>query len=147
MSDPDPLLDFGVNLDSVVDRLKALKYFVDVSDIEAATVAIEEVRGLPPAAFVSVASETAERNKLIGGHAQRVTVSVSTLFCIKAASRLGDRRHATDRVKRAVMRQLVNFKPEGALDALQYDRFLMRGIIDGLIWGEVLTRTSYRFEA
>lgn len=142
----DPLV-FGVDLDSVVARLKALDVFVSVSDIEAATVAIEEAKAIPPMAFVSVASETAEPNKTIGGHSQRVTVVVSTLFCIKAYRRDDESRHATDLMRRTVIRQLTAWKPEGAERGLNYNRFLMRGIIDGLIWGEVLTSTVYRFQA
>lgn len=137
-------IDQGIDLDSVVARLKAAQVFTTVEDIEAATVAIEEARSVPPAAYVSVASETAEPNKLIGRHAQRVTVVISTLFCIKAYRRDAESRHALDRVKRIVLAQLVGWKPDGGEVAFEYQRFLMRGIIDGVIWGEVLTRSTYR---
>jgi hypothetical protein len=142
MTDPDPL-DFAVNLTSVRDRLSTLAYFNSVSDLQEATLNIENLTGIPPLAFVSVASETADPNKLIGGLSQRVTVSISVLFCVAAEA--ADRRpkDALDETRRAVIRILLGWTPVGAEKALEYQRFLLRASRDGLIWGEVLMRTLY----
>lgn len=143
MSDPDPLA-FAVDLESVRARFEALSYFLAVLDIQAATEAIQEEIARPPMAFVSVASETAEANKLIGGHSQRVFVTLSVLFCEQVARAAKDTRDAMERTRKAVIRQGMAWTPEGAEKALEYDRYLLRGMSGGVIWGEVLFRTSYR---
>lgn len=141
----DPLLDFGVDLSDVVTRIEGLGYFVSVRDIQAATQAIQDEIVLPPAAFVSVANETAEANRLIGGHRQRVNVTLSVIFAEQVQRAAGDTRDTVELVRKALMRQLVGWKPRNAEAALEYDRYLLRGMTDNVIWCEVLFRTSYAY--
>lgn len=143
MSDPDPL-DFAVDLDDVRERIKVLRYFLTVDDIETASRAIEAENAAPPAAFVSIQSETAEANKTIGGHSQRVSVSLSVLFCEPLARSDRETRDVMERTRKALIRQLVAWTPRNAGKALQYERYLLRAVGAGLIWGEVLFRTEYR---
>ncbi len=148
MADPiDPLLDFAVDLESVRDRVAALGYFVSVRDIQAATEAIVDEIVLPPAAFVSVAAETAERNNVIGGHSQRVTVTLSVLFAEQVQRAAADTRDRVELTRKAVMRQLIAWTPRNAAASLEYDRYLLKGMSGNVIWCEVLFRTSYRFTA
>jgi hypothetical protein len=139
-------LEFAIDLDEVRDRLRGLKYFTSVETLQEANLDPAEMSGIPPMAFVAVASETAERNKLIGTLAQRVTVRISTLFCIPAERADENARDELDEARRAVIRILLGWTPTRALDWLEYDRFLFRASRDGLLWGEVIMSTSYRLE-
>ena len=137
-------LEFGPDLESIRARLATLSYFNSVTDLQAATVAVEQMNALPPAAYVSVASETAEPNRLATGFSQRVNVSVSTLFWIpseRADNLAGDQ---LDEARRAVIRILLGWTPLRAEKPLELERYLPRASGDGLIWGEVLMRTAYR---
>lgn len=136
-------LDFGIDLDSVRKRLCELSYFTDVSTLQEATLDLDNLSGIPPLAYVAVASETAEDNKLIGAWSQRVTTRVSVLFCIPAERADEKPRDVVEETRKAVIRILIAWTPEGADSPMQYDRFLLRASQDGLIWGEVLMRTSY----
>jgi hypothetical protein len=141
-------LDFGVNLDTVRDRLAQLNYFTDVQTLQDATLDLESgLRGIPPLAYVSTTSETAEPNRLIGpgSWSQRVTVTISAMFCIPAERADEKPMDEVERTRRAVTRILVGWTPDGAESPLQYYRFLLRGSRDGLIWGEVLTRTVFHY--
>jgi len=143
-----PELEFAVDLSDVRDRLAALRYFNGVTDIEDATNVIETLSALPPWAFVSVASETAEANRIAaGGHSQRVTVDVSVLFCVPAESRAEDTGDVVERTRRAVIRILLAWTPKGAESPFNYSRYLLRATGDGLVWGEVIMRTRYRLTA
>lgn len=150
MADPAPL-DFAVDLQSVCDRLKLLAYFSTVRDIQAASMAVQgDEIALPPAAFVSVASETAEANKTMGAPgsiSQRVTVTLSVLFCEQLARAAKDTSDRVELTRKAVIRQLIGWTPDGAGKALEYQRYLLRGVSGRVIWGEVLFRTSYRLTA
>jgi len=143
MTDP---LDFSVDLDSVRDRIKGLKYFVTVEDLAAASEALgnEDSFGfVAPAAFVSVASETAEPNKTIGGrHRQRLTVTLSILFAESSARADRDGTDRADRTRKALIRQLAGWRPNGALGPLQYTRYLIRATGGGYVWGEVMLATT-----
>jgi len=140
-SDP---LDFAVDLDDVRDRLLLLQYFVSVTDVADAVQAIEDFPAVPPAAYVSIASETAQPNQLIGGHAQRVLTTISVLFCEQAARQDRDTRDRMEATRKAIIRQLIAWTPNRAAGPLQYARYLLRASGDGLVWGEVLFSTSYR---
>lgn len=145
MSDFDPPLDFSIDLTTIRERLKLLNYFIDVEGIEEAAYAMENETGYPPRAYVSVASETAEPNKLIGGIAQVVHVSISILFCEPYVRSDQPTRDVVEKTRRAIIRQLVGFVPDRAERFLEYDRYTLRAISGGCIWGEVLFRTRYRF--
>lgn len=143
----DPALDFAIDLDSVRDRLGTLAYFNGVTNIQDATNVLEGMSAAPPWAFVSIARESAEPNKTIGGHAQRVNVSISTLFCVAAERAAGDSSDVVEQTRKAIMRILVAWTPRGAERPLGFERYLLRASGDGLIWGEVLMGTAYRFTA
>lgn len=145
MADPDPIA-FGIDLDSVRDRVLGLGYFTSVEGIEDATTAIEFGSTQPPQAWVSIAAESAEPNKIIGRTAQRVNATLSVLYAENAARADGGRPDQVDRDKRAIIAQLRNWTPGGAIKACEYDRFRQRAIIDGVIYAEVLFLTSYRIE-
>lgn len=141
------LLAFGVDLEDVRERLSSLKYFTTVERLQDFVLDIEEgVSGTPPLAYVSVASETAEPNKLSGGPdawSQRVTVTVSVLFCIPASRADEKPMDDVEDARKAVVRMLLAWTPKGAESPFQFARFLLRDSRDGLIWSEVLMRTSY----
>lgn len=139
----DDALDFGIDLDDVRERLRTLRYFLTVEGIEDGTTAIEEGCAMPPSAYASIASETAEPNKLIGNKRQRVNVVVSVLYAENAARIDGERRDTVDATKKAVIAIMRNWTPKGAIRALEYDRFRQRAIIDGTIWAEVLFTSAY----
>lgn len=140
----DPSTIFGPDFDAIRDRIASLGYFVTVTDIQSAAMAIEDSLGVPPMAFLSTASETAEPNKTIGGHAQRVTARLSVLFAIGTERAAHDGKDASEQLRKALIRLLIGWTPPGALGPLQYDRYLVRSVGDGLFWGEVLFVTSYR---
>ncbi|MBA3668433.1 MAG: hypothetical protein H0W65_12065 [Sphingomonas sp.] len=102
------------------------------------------MNALPPAAFVAVASETAEPNKTIGDFVQRVNVTISILFCVPAERADGKAGDDLEDARKAVIRILLGWVPERALGQLQFQRYLLRASGEGLIWGEVLMTTSYR---
>lgn len=140
----DEALNFAVDLDSVRDRLRQLSYFNSVTTLQEATLDLENMAVLPPAAYVATASETAEPNKLIGTISQRVTTRISTLFCVPAERADEKTRDELEDARKAVIRILLGWTPDGAEKALAYDRFLLRASRDGLLWGEVLMLTTYR---
>jgi len=136
-------LDFAVDLDSIRDRLSSLAYFTAVESLQEGTLNIENLIGIPPLAFVSTVSETAEKNKLVGAWSQRVTPTISVLFCIPAESASGSAGDELEAARKAIIRILLGWTPTGAEDPLSYSRFLLRASRDGLIWGEVLMTTTY----
>jgi hypothetical protein len=143
MADPDPL-DFAIDLDDVRARVEQLGYFLSVSDILDASEALDEtLPAQPPAAFVAVSREKAEPNRLIGGHRQRVRVLVSVMF-VESTSRLDRRaKDQLERARKALIRQLIGWKPRNAQDALEYDNYRVVTVGGGLAWGEVAFATSY----
>lgn len=140
----DPSTLFGPDFVAIRDRVASLGYFLTVTDIQNAALAIEESRGMPPMAFLSTASETAEPNKTIGGHAQRVTVRLSILFAIGMERAADDGNDMAEQLRKALIRLMMGWVPPGAAGPLNYDRYAVRAIGDGLFWGEVLFLTSYR---
>jgi len=141
---PDPL-DFGVDLGSIRDRVILLKYFLSVTDVLDASEALDEtLPAAPPAAFVGVASERAEPNKTIGGHSQRVRVEIAILFAESTSRFDREARDQLDLTRRALIRQLVAWTPKNAGEGLEYSRYRVVKIGDGLAWGEVTFTTSYR---
>jgi hypothetical protein len=144
----DPPLDFGIDLASIRDRVRDLGYFNAVETVERALLAFEGLGVLPPAAFVSTASESAVRLGTIGGpETYRVTTDISTLFCIPAEQRDDGALDIIEKARRSVMIQLVNWTPEGAETPLRYRRWLIKAVAEGLIWGEVITFADWRFTA
>lgn len=142
----DPTLEFAPDLTNIRDRVAKLSYFTSVQDLQEATLDLENLRGVPPLAYVSIASETAEPNRLTGGPdawSQRVTSDVSILFCIPAERADERPRDDLDEARKAIIRILLGWTPDGADSPMQYRRFLLRASRDGLIWGEVLMRTAY----
>lgn len=141
MSDP---LAFGIDLESVRQRVLALNYFTSVTDVLDASEALDGLlAGLPPAAFVGVANERAAPNKIIGGHSQRTSVEVAVLFA-ESAARADRRSHdQLERTRKAVIRQLVAWQPAGGERGLNYVRYRVVSIGDGLAWGEATFETTY----
>jgi hypothetical protein len=138
-------LDFAINLGSVRDRLVALEYFLSVTDILAASEALDDtVPASPPAAFVAVSRESAEPNKLIGAHAQRVNATLAVLFVESAARFDRSAKDQLERTRKAVIRQLVAWTPDGAGHPLNYVGYRVAGMDDGLVWGEASFATSWR---
>lgn len=140
----DPSTIFGPDFAAIRDRVASLGYFVTVTDIQNAAMAIEDSLGVPPMAFLSTASETAEPNKTIGGHDQRVTARLSILFAIGTERAAHDGKDAAEQLRKAIIRLLIGWTPPRALGPLNYDRYLVRSVGDGLFWGEVLFVTTYR---
>lgn len=144
----DPALDFGVDLDSVRDRVMTLSYFNGATTIQDGTLAIENVSVLPPWAFVSVARETAEPNRTAtGAKRQRVAVTISILFAVPAERADGETGDVVEEARKAVIRILLAWTPRGAEKALEYQRYQLRATGDGLVWGEVLMGTEYLLSA
>jgi hypothetical protein len=143
----DPTLEFAVDLASVRDRVAALSYFNAVEAIQDATNVFEQFSVVPPAAFVSVARESAEPNRMATGPiSQRVTVDLSTLFAVPAERRDGGTGDEVEATRLAVIRILHGFTPTRALKPLEYVRYQLRATGDGLVWGEVIMRTVYRLD-
>jgi hypothetical protein len=150
MIEQDGPLDFGTDLDDVRARLAELSYFLAIEDLEAASEIFDRDDGFSysaPAAFLSIASETAERPRLIGGpHTQEVVQQLSVLFVESSIRIDGGTRDRTEETRRMIMRQLVGWQPRGAGVALQYQRYLIRATGGGLVWGEILLGTIYRYK-
>lgn len=144
---PDPALDFAIDLDSVRDRVATLDYFNGVTTIQDGTSAYESLDLLPPWAFVSVASEKASSNKLVGGIRQRVAVSISILFAVPAERADGKTGDEVEDARKAVIRILLAWTPGRAIKACEYERYQLRASGDGLVWGEVLMGTEYFLSA
>jgi len=143
MADP---LDFGVDLSTVQARLLAMGYFLSVTDALDASEALDGTLAYsPPAAFVAVTREVGLENRVTQGHSQRVEVEIGILF-VESTAR-ASRTSAKDQLeltRKAVTRQLVAWTPRGAGKALDYARYSVVKIGNGLAWGEVRFTTSYR---
>lgn len=150
MTTPIDPLDFGVDLEEVRQRAQALGYFVSVTDILDATEALDAERGIPaspPAAFVAVSSERAGSNDLIQGFAQRVEVEISILF-VESATRFDRKsRDQLERTRKAIIRQFVAWTPRNTQRGLEYRRYRVISIGNGLAWGEVTFGAVYRLSA
>jgi len=144
MADPDPL-NFGVDLRDVRERLERLAYFLSVTDVLDSAEALDDtLPASPPAAFVGVSSERAEPNRMIQGHSQRVDCDVAILFVESAARMDRAAKDQLERTRKAVIRQLVAWKPKGTDKALDYLRYRVVKIGDGKVWAEVSFSTAYR---
>lgn len=137
--------DFGINLKDIRDRIGALGYFTSVQDLQQLTQAMEGLSPFrPPAAFVSIASETFEKNRYAaGGHGQRATVTVSVMSVVMAERAANDAGDEVEQVRRGVLAILKGFVPGGAQKGLEAQRYLVRKTGDGLIWFEWLLSTTY----
>jgi hypothetical protein len=142
---PDPSTMFGVDLASIRDRLRLLDYFNSVDDVQAGAEAIEgRVPFSPPAAFVNVGDESYAKNRLAaGGHAQRAEVNISVLICIASARADGGLGDEVEQARKVVIAQLVAWQPDGATKPLEVNRWRIRLIDAGLIWGEIQFRTAF----
>jgi len=118
--------------------------FLTVSDWSSASDAMENGNAVPPAAYVTLGREQPDKNRLSsGGRAQRVNSVVSVLFCL-ASERADDERADPMEIARgSIIAKLVGFKPGGAVAALDYAGYGLRGEGGGLVWGEVLLSTSW----
>lgn len=141
---------FGLDLASVRTKLVGLGYFLSVTDVLAATEALDEsLPASPPAAFIGVATETAGPNRVMGSGklSQRVDVVLSVLFA-ESASRFD--RAAEDQVdatKRKVVGALLGWKPTGVERQLNYRGFRVVSVGGGLAWGEVLFGSTFLLTA
>jgi len=146
---PSPETLFGVDLIAVRDRLRSLEYFNSVDDIQAGSEAIQGLKPFtPPAAFVSIARESYERNRYAsGGHGQRATVNLSVLFCVPAERADGRQSDEVEAARKVILAQLIGWTPAGAQQALEAVSYNVRLIADGLVWGEWLFRTSFDMQA
>jgi hypothetical protein len=139
----DPL-DFGVDIASVRQRLEGLGYFLSVTDTLEGSMAINgNLPASPPAAFIAIESERAERNKTIQGHRQRVAVVLTILFVEQGARFDAGAKDRMEQTRKAITRILLAWRPDGAAEALDYARYRIVTIQDGLVWGEVSFTTSY----
>jgi hypothetical protein len=143
----DPATLFGPQLQPIRDRVAELGYFRTVADAQDAVNAIEEAQGLPPMAFVQVVTERASRNRTMGRHGQRVACGISILFAIASDRAAGDTGDMAEQLRKAIIAKMIAWTPPGAAEALDYDRYLVRSIANGLYWGEVVFATSYLLNA
>lgn len=152
MSDTDipPELEFGIDLASVKARLEGLGYFLSVTDLSDAVEALEKQAAFyPPAAFVSISSETPEPNRIIShgdpapNFHQRTRVTLSILFVERTARADGKKTERVEKTRRAIIRQLLAWRPEGATRYCEYQGYALRATGDGMIWGEVKMVTEY----
>ena len=143
MADPETL--FGVDLKSVRDRLELLSYFTGIHDIQAGSEAIAGTRAfIPPAAFVSIASETYERNRYAAGaHGQRAETIISVLCCIPANRADDALADEVEQARKVVLAQLKGWTPTGADKQLEARRYSIRSVDAGLVWFEWLFATSF----
>jgi len=142
---PDPATLFGVDLESIRDRLRLLQFFNSVDDVQAGAEAIQgRVPFTPPAAFVNVGDETYARNRYAaGGHGQRGEVEVSVLLCFPSNRADGEVGDEVEQGRKVVIAQLVAWQPAGAIKPLEVKRSRIRLIEAGLIWVEVTFRTAF----
>jgi hypothetical protein len=118
--------------------------FLTVSDWSSASDAIEHGDAVPPAAYVSLARETPDPNRLSsGGRAQRVRATISTLFCLGAERADDERTDPIEVARGSIIQTLVGFVPGGAVDALDYAGYQLRAEGGGLVWAEVLLSCSW----
>lgn len=143
-----------IDLASVRERVRTIETrfdptaprggFLSVSDALSGADAMAYADAVPPAAYVSLASETPDRNRLAsGGRAQRVRSRVSVLFCLGAERADDERADAVERCRGALIASLTGFKPTGAVDAFDYAGYSLRAQVAGLLFGEVLFSTSW----
>jgi hypothetical protein len=118
--------------------------FLSVSDWSSASDAIENGNAVPPAAYVSLAREAPDPNRLSsGGRAQRVRSQISALFCLAAERADDERADPVEIARGSIIQKLTGFVPGGAVEALSYAGYALRAEGDGLVWGEVLFSTSW----
>ena len=132
-----------IDLKSIRDRIIGLDYFLSVADSPAAAEAMEQFNALPPAAFVSTASERADPNMLATGHRQRVNQTISVLFVIGAERASRDNVDPMEEARSLLLRSLVAWTPQGSLKPLDYVSYSLRFIDQGLLWGELLFIGTY----
>lgn len=143
MADPETL--FGVDLSAVRDRLETLSYFTGVQDIQGGAEALSGLTAFrPPAAFVSIARESYEPNRLAsGGHAQRATTIISVLFCVPSTRADRGDGDEVEQARKVILALLKGWMPPGAAKPLEAVDYRVRLIAEGLVWGEWQFRTSF----
>lgn len=143
MADPEDL--FGVDIKAVRDRLRLLKYFTDVQDIQGGAQAIGGYEPfVPPAAFVSIAAENYKPQKYAaGGFAQSCEAILSVLMCIPANRADSEKADEVEQARKVTAAQLLGWQPPGAISPLQAVRYQVRLIADGFIWPEWQFRTKF----
>lgn len=131
-------------ISAVIDRSVPEGGFLSVSDWSSATDAIANASAEPPALYITLSREQAEKNRLAsGGRAQRVNSTISALFCLGAERADDERSDPVEIARGAIIANLIGFKPGGALIGLSYLSYALRSEGDGFIWGEVLFTTSW----
>ena len=117
--------------------------FLSVEDSVSGAEAMEQFTATPPAAFVTIAGETAAPSKHMGRHEQTVLATVSILWALAAERADEDRADPMEEAKRQVILGLAGWRAAGAMDAFNYSSFSVRFIGEGLMWGEALFRARY----
>lgn len=121
-----------------IDTIPDTGHFVSVSDWSSATDAMEHgCGGFLPQAFVVLADEKADANRLATGRAQRITSTVSILFVIASDRADGERTDAIEVTRGSIIQRMVGFVPGGAVSGLSYAGYALRAEGDGEVWGEV----------
>jgi hypothetical protein len=131
----------AVDLESVRQRVKDTGMFRRVEDVRALSDALENPGAVLPAAFVVMPSESADANRLSGGHRQKINARVSVAFVLKAQG--GSRSDEVEALRSVLKSNLAGFQPDGAEHGLSYVSSSIRGIARGFVWTEVMFSTSY----
>jgi hypothetical protein len=134
-----------IDLASIQQRVKTCGLFVQVHDVESLADAVRNPGSYAKQAFVVLPKETAEPNKLMGGHRQRVSARIAVSFNVQAQA-IAPHRHAlVEPLRSAVKNWLAGWTPTGAETALDYAYSDISSIQNGFIWVNVFFDCKYLF--
>lgn len=135
----------SVDLQTIRDRIRELQAFRLVGD--AANLA--DVLANPGnigegVAYVIAPSESAEPNKLAGVHRQRIGVTISVVYIVKAQRIGAIKTDMVEALRRTLRQKLMGFLPDGAETPLNYVSSNIRALGDAFVVTEMLFATSYQ---
>lgn len=141
----DPLTPFGIDLEDIRDRLRELEYFNSVETIQGAVQAMnQEMPSLPPAAFVSTASENFQPNRYASGARAQMCTSQISVLCAIPGQRADDALNdEVEHARKLVLLRLIGWQPRGAADPMEAGSYKLRTIAGGLVWVEWIFPTKW----
>jgi hypothetical protein len=135
----------AIDLLSIRTRVKESGMFTQVRDVLSLADAVNNPGANLKTAFVVLSQESAEANRTMGVHRQRVSARISVAFPLQAQTIAMDRSDEVEAMRSTLKNHLAGFVPTGAETGLDYASSRIQSIARGFVWVELLFDCRYLF--
>lgn len=135
----------AIDLGTIRKRVNSSGLFTQVRDVLSLADAVNNPGANLKTAFVVLTQETAEPNRTMGAHRQRVAARISVAFPLQAQTVGMDRSDEVEAMRSTLKNHLAGFVPDGAETGLDYASSRIQSIARGFVWVELMFDTKYIF--